>query len=460
MAGVQGVQFNVAEKPGKKRKKELRLYKKIPVWICEYHQEVLPYIYRAIGSKYLPFSGLTFLHFDSHPDLMAPLEMQAESVYNKAILFDVISIADWILPAVYAGHISKVIWVKPPWSNQISDKTLMFHVGRHKSEGAIRVSCFEKYFCEDGLCALEKDLENCQELAVVVITMPVNCLQSKLTCGNESEENLSVNIPGGMMACGGNLVVNECVCLQDKPKNISSHKSDCLDGKVKSDIQLFISQISSQLEEPFILDIDMDFFSTFNPFKTMFTEACTCSIHFEFNQKYVKHAHKHPKCLQFCCHSFYRLNLKNCENFTNSLALIVTKKSIQLDLLLLQKAKYKDLSLHIRQGASESQIYVSCIQVCVTLRQVCCCYLVIKDRVFGTGCSNFKQANSEISTSFSPFKIWPGITAFGRRYSFLNGTARRFLSICLTRTVLHTFYTELYCTICGICSALDRATAT
>ncbi|XP_028392578.1 UPF0489 protein C5orf22 homolog [Dendronephthya gigantea] len=272
MAGVQGVRFNVAEKPGKKYKKELRLYKKIPVWICEYHQEVLPYIYRAIGSKYLSFSGLMFLHFDSHPDLMAPLEMQAESVYNKAILFDVISIADWILPAVYAGHISKVIWVKPPWSNQISDKTLMFHVGRHKSEGTIRVSCFEKYFCEDGLCALEKDLENCQELTVVVITMPVNCLQSKLTCGNESEENLKVNIPGGMMACGGNLVVNECVCLQDKPKNISSHKSDCLDGKVKNDIQLFISQISSQLEEPFILDIDMDFFSTFNPFKTMFTE--------------------------------------------------------------------------------------------------------------------------------------------------------------------------------------------
>lgn len=138
MADVQGVQFNVAEKPGKKCKTEMRLYKKIPVWICEYHQEVLPYIYRAIGSKFLPFSALTFLHFDSHPDLMAPMEMQAESVHNKALLFEVISIADWILPAVYAGHISKVIWVKPPWSNQISDKTLLFHVGRHKTEGTIR----------------------------------------------------------------------------------------------------------------------------------------------------------------------------------------------------------------------------------------------------------------------------------------------------------------------------------
>ena len=139
MAGVRGVES--ASKVGssaKKCKNELRLYKKIPVWICEYHQEVLPYIYRAIGSKYLPFFGITLLHFDSHPDLMAPLDMKAESVYNKGILFDVVSIADWILPAVYVGHIKKVIWVKPPWSEQISDKTLCFNVGSHKVERTIR----------------------------------------------------------------------------------------------------------------------------------------------------------------------------------------------------------------------------------------------------------------------------------------------------------------------------------
>lgn len=59
----------------KKTKIDLRLYEKIPAWICEYHQEVLPYIYRAIGSKHLPFAGTTMLHFDSHPDLMAPLDL-------------------------------------------------------------------------------------------------------------------------------------------------------------------------------------------------------------------------------------------------------------------------------------------------------------------------------------------------------------------------------------------------
>ena len=59
----------------KKTKTGLRLYEKIPAWICEYHQEVFPYIYRAIGSKHLPFAGTTMLHFDSHPDLMAPLDL-------------------------------------------------------------------------------------------------------------------------------------------------------------------------------------------------------------------------------------------------------------------------------------------------------------------------------------------------------------------------------------------------
>jgi hypothetical protein len=139
MAGVQGVESALkAESAAKRHKTELRSYKKIPVWICEYHQEVLPYIYRAIGSKHLPFCGITLLHFDSHPDLMAPLDMKAENVYDTEILFDVVSIADWILPAVYVGHIKKIIWIKPPWSEQISDQTLCFNVGKHKVEGTIR----------------------------------------------------------------------------------------------------------------------------------------------------------------------------------------------------------------------------------------------------------------------------------------------------------------------------------
>ena len=44
----------------------------LPVYIVEDHDEALPLIYRAIGSKQLPFEGIAFVHFDAHPDLLCP----------------------------------------------------------------------------------------------------------------------------------------------------------------------------------------------------------------------------------------------------------------------------------------------------------------------------------------------------------------------------------------------------
>lgn len=44
----------------------------IAVHVVEDHDAALPLIYRAIGSKKIPFSGLGLIHFDSHPDLLSP----------------------------------------------------------------------------------------------------------------------------------------------------------------------------------------------------------------------------------------------------------------------------------------------------------------------------------------------------------------------------------------------------
>lgn len=125
--------------PDKKRAKfELRKYAKVPIWICENHDEVLYYIHRAIGSRHIAFEGITLLHFDSHPDLTVPVKMKANTVFEQQTLYEEISIADWILPAVYAGHVDRVIWVKPPWSDQIKDGVFNFKVGKHKGNGFVR----------------------------------------------------------------------------------------------------------------------------------------------------------------------------------------------------------------------------------------------------------------------------------------------------------------------------------
>ena len=124
----------------KRAKIELRKYAKLPIWICENHDEVLYYIHRTIASRHIAFEGLTVLHFDSHPDLTVPVKMAADTVFEQSELYEEISIADWILPAVYAGHVSRVVWVKPPWADQIREGVFNFKVGKHKETGFVRYS--------------------------------------------------------------------------------------------------------------------------------------------------------------------------------------------------------------------------------------------------------------------------------------------------------------------------------
>lgn len=49
-----------------------------------------------------------------------------------------ISIENWMLPAAYAGHFSNIIWVKPPWANQMADGLRTFLIGKHKESRSIR----------------------------------------------------------------------------------------------------------------------------------------------------------------------------------------------------------------------------------------------------------------------------------------------------------------------------------
>jgi len=194
----------------------IKKLKKTTIHIVENHNEVIPFLYRGMGSKYLPLYNNVLIHFDSHPDLLIPNGMPSETVFDKYSLFAALSIENWILPAAYAGHISTIVWLKPPWANQISNGDYTFFIGQESCTNEIRVTCTENYFLSDALFAAESELNNKKEISLIVRTIDAEIDRTHL-------------LDIGNMLLG--ILENQDI---------------------------------------FILDIDLDFFSTRNPFGTMY----------------------------------------------------------------------------------------------------------------------------------------------------------------------------------------------
>ncbi|XP_065156122.1 UPF0489 protein C5orf22 homolog isoform X7 [Atheta coriaria] len=197
---------------------KLRQHNQIPIYIVEYHNEVLPYIYRNIASKHLPLEDITFVHFDSHPDMLLSKDMPPSYVYDKEKLFDAISIENWLLPGAYAGHFSSLYWVKPPWAEQIANGWKNFKIG--DVDDRIRVTSMENYFVTEGLYAAENKMMNVKEVELQVVTL-------------------------------GKGVINQ------------------------EDDWSFIGDLVKEIEKKksWVLDVDLDFFSTSNPFLGMYAKA-------------------------------------------------------------------------------------------------------------------------------------------------------------------------------------------
>ncbi|GFY38518.1 UPF0489 protein C5orf22 homolog [Trichonephila inaurata madagascariensis] len=117
----------------------------IPVIIVEDHNEVLYHIYRAIGSKKISFENGLMIHFDSHPDLVVPKHLDAERIFEKDYVINCLSIENWIIPAVYAGHFNTVVWMKPVWASQLDDGLHNFKIGVEKTSKEIKkVNTYEE----------------------------------------------------------------------------------------------------------------------------------------------------------------------------------------------------------------------------------------------------------------------------------------------------------------------------
>ncbi|XP_049995023.1 UPF0489 protein C5orf22 homolog isoform X1 [Alexandromys fortis] len=258
----------------------LRSYPRLPVWVVEDHQEVLPFIYRAIGSKHLPASNISFLHFDSHPDLLIPVNMPADTVFDKEALFGELSIENWIMPAVYAGHFSHIIWLHPTWAQQIREGKHHFLVGKDISTTTIRVTSTDYYFLSDGLFVPEDQLENQKPLQLDVIMVEPYKL-----CNNQDDSDSVSSAKRPKLTLGGRestSSANEDPCSEGLSGDAGTPRSDhaCQETSCScSGGQQYQSPASTGniLEmlkdgDAFVLDIDLDFFSVKNPFKEMFTQ--------------------------------------------------------------------------------------------------------------------------------------------------------------------------------------------
>lgn len=193
---------------------ELRSLDKTPVFVEEDHHQVLPHIFRCVGGKHLPVNGNVLIHFDSHPDLLLPNGMTSSQMTNVPQLYEKLSIENWILPACYLGVIDTVVWVKPPWSNQIPEGHYHFQVGRHKETNVVLMTCLQNYFAAEGIICDPQELLETKEVDLYVMQ------------------------------------------LSQEPINLSNlnYLREVLVGK------------------PIILDIDLDFYSTRNPFLNLYSE--------------------------------------------------------------------------------------------------------------------------------------------------------------------------------------------
>nr|XP_020469034.1 UPF0489 protein C5orf22 homolog isoform X2 [Monopterus albus] len=266
-----------------------RFYKELPVWIVEDHHDVVCHIYRAIASRHLPMQNIKMVHLDSHPDLLIPVNMSADTVFDKEKLFSELSIENWIMPMVYAGHVSCVAWLHPYWAQQIREGEHIMAVGRDSSTTTIRVTSTDNYFLSDGLYVCEEQLENSKPLRLNVLKVnPVKPRHVSLTerKTEEDTERWSAKRPrtechqSGEPSSERHFVATDTL-QPAEGSNIKDEKGcDSSDLGVDDDDEdegatsYIVKRLCAFLfeTEPYILDIDLDFFSCKNPFKELYTE--------------------------------------------------------------------------------------------------------------------------------------------------------------------------------------------
>jgi len=117
------------------------------------------------------------VHVDSHPDMMLPKGDFSVIEADPRLLYESLEasqggIAEWLLPAFFLGHCSRLVWLRAVWCDQLQDGESEFFIGIHKKDGSIRVTSREPYFMDEpNTHASLDELERVRKVTLLVVSV-------------------------------------------------------------------------------------------------------------------------------------------------------------------------------------------------------------------------------------------------------------------------------------------------